>query len=122
MNYILVGCKFKNNDTEYVFKCFDPVNKGDMVVVDTKLGFNLAVVTRFDPHIEKCPLGELREVVQVVDMHNFNGRQVKREKIEELKKKMDRKVKELQDLAVYELLAEKDPELQDWLAEFKKLI
>ena len=121
MSHILVGCKFKNNDTEYIFKCFDAVSIGNLVVVDTKLGFNVATVTSIDPDIKNFPLGELKEVVQVVDMSNFNIRQEKAKKLKELKKKMDQKVKELQDLVVYEMLAEKDPELRDMLAEFKTL-
>ena len=119
---ILIGVKFKENPKQYMFKCYDAVRIGDLVVVDTRLGFNVATVTEIEPEHRNYPIGDLREVVQVVDMAPFNERKAKAEKLKELKKKMDQKVKELQDLAVYEMLAEKDPDLREMLNEFKTLL
>jgi hypothetical protein len=119
---ILIGAKFKDNPKQYVFKCYDAVQLGDLVVVDTALGFNVVTVTEIEPKDIVLPTGQLREVVQVVDMTPYNIRKAKAEELKELKKKMDKKVKELQDLAIYEMLAEKDPELREMLNKLKDLI
>lgn len=122
MNHILVGAKFKSNDIEYIFKCFDEIKIGDLVVVDTKLGFNVATITSIEPDHNKIPLGELREVVQVVDISNFTERQEREKRAKYLKRKMDAKVRQLQAITVYEMLAEKDPELKEMLSELKTLV
>lgn len=119
---ILISAKFKENPKQYTFKCYDAVSIGDLVVVDTKFGLNIATVTEIEPEHKNYPIGELREVVQVVDMTPFNERKAKAEKLKNLKNKMDQKVKELQDLAIYEMLAEKDSDLKEMLNEFKTLV
>lgn len=118
---IIIGAKFKSNEKQYNFKCYDAVKVGDVVVVDTQYGFNVATVTEIEPTTKNLPLGELKEVVAVVDTTAFNERREKAERTKELKKKMDKKVKELQNIAIYEMLAEKDPELREMLEELKSL-
>jgi hypothetical protein len=54
-------------------------------------------------------------------MKAFCDRQEKRKAMAQLKKDMDKKVKELQETALYEMLAEKDPALAAMLAEYKQL-
>lgn len=119
---ILVGVKFKDNPKQYTFKCYDAVKIGDLVVVDTQFGYNVATVTETEPVTKSFPVGELKEVVNVVDMEPFLERKARAEKLKDLKKKMDKKVKDLQSLAIYEMLAEKDPELKEMLEEFKTLV
>ena len=55
-------------------------------------------------------------------MTAYNERQAKAAKIKSLKVEMDKKVMELQQTAIYELLAEKDPGLKQMLEEYKSLI
>ena len=61
------------------------------------------------------------EVICVVDMTEYNQRQEQFAKVAGLRKKMDARVKALQDIALYEMLAKDDPELQTLLSEFKSL-
>jgi multidrug resistance efflux pump len=61
------------------------------------------------------------EVICKIDMTAYEARKAKAAQIHELKKEMDAKVAQLQAVALYELMAEKDPSLKTLLAEFKAL-
>ena len=114
-----IGVTFSDNLNTYAYLCYDDVKVGDMVVVDTKFGFKLATVSFANyTGVFKAT----KEVVDVVDFEAFNARKEKAERIQALRSKMDEKVKTLQDFAVYEMLADKDPELAAMLAELKELV
>lgn len=55
-------------------------------------------------------------------MIKYNERKEKAQKISTLKGQMDKKVKELQGVALYELMAKDSPELKEMLDEYKQLI
>lgn len=63
-----------------------------------------------------------REIICRIDMTKYIERKQKAEKISNLKGQMDKKVKELQGVALYELMAQNCPELQEMLNEYKRLI
>lgn len=65
---------------------------------------------------------EAREIICPIDISKFNERERKAKEIVKLKKEMDKKVKELQGVALYELMAEKSPELQEMLTQYKTLV
>ena len=120
---------FDNTDKEYLFACYeDNVEAGDIVVVDTRYGFQLVTVTkvlndtpeqvvRFTKEMKK----NLKEVVCKVNTEEFTARKEKAEKRAELKAEMDKRVKELQASAIYEMLAEKDDSLKQMLQQYKDL-
>ena len=120
---------FDNTDKEYLFACYEKdVAVGDIVVVDTRYGFQLVTVTkvlndtpeqvvRFTKEMKK----NLKEVVCKVNMEEFTARKKKAEKRAELKAEMDKRVKELQASAIYEMLAEKDDSLKQMLQQYKDL-
>lgn len=120
---------FDNTDKEYLFACYEKdVAVGDIVVVDTRYGFQLVTVTkvlndtpeqvvRFTKEMKK----NLKEVVCKVNMEEFTARKEKAEKRAELKAEMDKRVKELQASAIYEMLAEKDDSLKQMLQQYKDL-
>lgn len=123
-NFRVAGVKFidgTNTNKEYFYALFDEYWVGDLVVVQTgHHGLSLAEITSIDCSGKdrvKCS----REIVTRVDMSSFYDRQEKRKALAKLKKDMDKKVKELQETALYELLAEKDPSLAAMLAEYKQL-
>lgn len=116
-----IGVKFVDNPTEYSFACYDEVIVGDLVVVDTRFGFKVAEVTS-ESYKGDFDGKKLKEVVCKVDFSRFNERRAKAKRLEEIKAKMDQKVKQLQDLAIYEMLSEKDPELKSMLSELKDLL
>lgn len=116
----IIRVKFDGNTTEYSFYCFIEVYPGDLVVVDTVNGLKLATVTTLEG---KIPVGRTgREVVNRVDMTDFNNRREREKRLNELKVKMDKRVKDLEKIAVYEMLSEKDPELKEMLSELKSLL
>ena len=120
---------FDNTDKEYLFACYEKdVAAGDIVVVDTRYGFQLVTVTkvlndtpeqvvRFTKEMKK----NLKEVVCKVNTEEFTARKKKAEKRAELKAEMDKRVKELQASAIYEMLAEKDDSLKQMLQQYKDL-
>lgn len=123
-NFMVAGVKFlegTNKDKEYFYALFDEYDVGDLVVVQTgHHGLALAEISSVgwsDKERVKCS----REIITRVDMTAFFQRQEKRKALTRLKKDMDKKVKELQETALYELLAEKDPTLADMLAKYKQL-
>lgn len=123
-NFMVAGVKFlegSNKDKEYFYALFDEYDVGDLVVVQTgHHGLALAEISSLgwsDKERVKCS----REIVTRVSMDAFYSRQEKRKALAQLKKDMDKKVKELQETALYELLAEKDPALASMLADYKKL-
>jgi hypothetical protein len=123
-NFMVAGVKFlegSNKDKEYFYALFDEYNVGDLVVVQTgHHGLALAEISSLgwsDKDKVKCS----REIVTRVDMKNFCERKEKRKALAQLKKDMDKKVKELQETAIYELLAQSDPVLASMLADYKKL-
>lgn len=123
-DFTVAGVKFlegSNKDKEYFYALFDEYYVGDLVVVQTgHHGLALAEISSIgwsDKERVKCS----REIVTRVDMEQFYQRQEKRKALAQLKKDMDKKVKELQETALYELLAEKDPTLATMLADYKKL-
>ena len=120
---------FDNTDQEYLFACYEKdVAVGDIVVVDTRYGFQLVTVTkvlndtpeqvvRFTKEMKK----NLKEVVCKVNTEEFTARKEKAEKRAEIKAEMDKRVKELQASAIYEMLAEKDDSLKQMLQQYKDL-
>lgn len=123
-NFMVAGVKFldgNNKDKEYFYALFDEYYVGDLVVVQTgHHGLALAEISSIgwtDKERVKCS----REIITRVDMNAFCERQEKRKALAQLKKDMDKKVKELQETALYELLAEKDPALAGMLEQYKQL-
>jgi len=123
---ILIGVTFRNGERdvtskEYTFKSYiTDLTVGDAVVVDTVNGMCVAYVTNLKA---KAPgKGDVvKEVVDLIDMLPFIARRNRVEKMKELKSKMDERIKELQDVAIYEMLAEKDPSLRSMLSDFNTL-
>lgn len=127
-------CKIKfvegtNTNREYYYALYDSnIGTGDYVVVKSaNHGFGLAIVT--DVIADECVAQSMRdycnggrEVVAKFDMLSYEERVEKRKKAKQLKADMDKKMKELQELAVFEMMAEKNPELKDMLDEYKELV
>lgn len=119
-----------NTNVKYFYALYSKdISAGDMVVVKTKHhGFALAKIAEiyekdtedYDAVVELVSSG--REVICKVNLEDYNERIKKRERVVELKKALDEKVKKMQTYAVYELLAEKDPALKELLEEYKLLV
>ena len=119
----IIGVTFEHSSyaKEYAFACYiDDIRVGDTVVVETVNGLMIATVVNLDATLPGKKT--LKQVVDKVDMAAFEERKQKAEKVKKLKTKIEKKVKELQDIALYEMLAEKDPELKNMVSELKGLI
>lgn len=123
--YVVAGINFlsgANQSTTYSYALFDnSIEVGDVVVVKTgHHGFALAKVVEIMPKSSGTVLFG-REIVTKVDFTAYEERKAKRARIKRLKQEMDDKVKELQAAAIYEMLAEKDPQLRELLTEYQSL-
>lgn len=106
---------------KYVFKTLYEHKEKELVVVDTVRGLQVAV---FIDYIKKPPqnINVNKYIVGTVNIDKWKNKIETETKIAELKEQMDNKTKELQELAIYEMLAEKDPELKELLTSYKTLL
>lgn len=127
-NYNVALVKFVqglNTTKNYAFALFDDtVWVNDTVLVDTANGYGVAIVSEIHNKSDYEELGcslPTKEVICKIDFTAFDERKAKREKAIKLKNDMDKMVKSLQEIAVFELLAEKSPELKAMLDEYKSI-
>ena len=129
-NYRVAKIKFlegKNTNTEYYYALFDDlIYSGDTVVVmSAHNGMGIAVVIDIveeptPPMLDSCNAG--REIIAKFDMYAYEARKENRKKAQELKVQMDKKMKEMQELALYEMMAKDCPELKEMLDAYKGLV
>lgn len=112
-----------NTSSEYEYAMFDDCQIGDTVVVmSAHNGLGIAkIVNIIDKDKAQTKKFE-REIVAKVDMEPYEQRKKNRAKMQELNNRMEKRVQELNKLAVFEMMAEKDESLKDMLAEYKALI
>lgn len=125
-NYVTAKVAFlngTNTDKTYNYALYDfSIQPEDIVVVQTgHHGLAVARVVSTDGE-PNGPVSHGREIVCKVDMSAYEERKVRAAQLVELKARMDSKVKQLQKAAVYEMLAEKDPELAAMFQAYKDLI
>lgn len=125
--HITAGVKFldgSNQDTEYLYALYNEnIVVGDIVVVKTgHHGFALAEVASVNEYDERFPVKCGREIVNKVDFTDYNERCERVKRLGELKGKLESKVKEYQQNAIYEMVAEKDPSMRAFLDEYKELL
>ena len=110
-----------NSVCSQIYALYDEdIVKGDVVVVKT--GHHGLAVAKVE---EVSETGQTprngREIVCKVDLAAYEARKEKQKRLAELQATMNARVKELQALAVYEMLSEKDEGMKALLDEFKKL-
>ena len=124
-NYMVAMVKFvqgTNTTKEYAFALFDySIVINDLVLCDTANGYNVARVVEIFPKSE-CKADVTKEIICNVDFEAYNIRKDNREKARQLKVEMEKKVKAMQELTLYEMMAEKSPELKEMLDNYKSLI
>jgi len=131
-NYTVCKVKFiegANVNKEYHYALYDDnICIDDYVVVKSAHhGFALARVADIIPNAyvtqtmrDYCNEG--REIISKFDMWSYEERVEKRKQAKQLKADMDKKMKEMQELAMFEMMAEKNPELKEMLDKYKELI
>lgn len=124
-NYLNIAkIKFLNNSigtTTYEYANFDPELKvGDICVVKSAHhGFGIAKVEEI---VEQTDIITQREIVAKVNMDAYNERLDNRAKAAELKVKMQERVKQLQDIALYKMMAESDSTMSEMLKEYQSIM
>ncbi|GIN22518.1 hypothetical protein [Siminovitchia fordii] len=102
----------------YYFKTDLNLSIGDLIVVDTARGYQLGEVVEVDANPR---INVLKWVVDKVDKSRHKERLKKEAKLKEIKSKMDKRRKELEDIHLYQILAEKDDAMRDLLQEYLQL-
>ena len=110
-----------NKTRTYTYACYDEVKKDDLVAVMTgHHGKALARVVDPDP-VDPGQVQYGREVIAVINTSAYEARQANARKAAELRAQMDKRVRELQQVNLYEMMAARDPEMKVMLDEFKTL-
>lgn len=125
-NYNVAMVKFlqgTNTAKGYAFALFDDdVKVDDCVLCDTANGYGVAKIIEIIPKSEYEGTKVTKEIICKVDFANYENRKENRTKALKLKSEMDKKIKEMQELAVFEMMAEKNPELKEMLEVYKGLM
>lgn len=120
-NYLnTVKIQYVDNVTpsNYIYANYDPdVKVGDLCVIKSSHhGLGLARITEI---IDRNDFETCREVVAKVNTECYDERVACRAKAAELKAKMQDRAKKLQDIALYQMLAEKDSAMMELLTEYQ---
>lgn len=122
-NYLNIAkIQYLDNDmpSRYDYANFDQELKtGDLCVVNSAHhGLGLALVVEIQ---DRNNVELQREIVTKVDINAFNERVNIRKQATELKAKMQERAKQLQDIALYQMLAKEDSEMMELLGRFQSL-
>lgn len=117
----VAGVQFPGNLKHYFFFTdIDNLQVGDILVVDTANGLQIVKFVEYrslDDIIQK----PTKWVVQKVDLTKHRERMEAIERAEKLKRMMEERRKQAQELEIYAILAKSDPEMAKLLDEYKKL-
>ena len=113
-----------NTNAEYEYAMFDDCCEiGDVAVVaSAHHGIGIARVTDIIAKDEAVTKKFEREIIAPVNMEAYETRKKNRARLQELNNRMEKRAQELNKLAFFEMLAEKDESLKDMLDEYKALI
>lgn len=111
-------------NTDYHFALYDcNVKAGDSVLVtgNSNILKVKEVITK-DEAKERYSNNITAEVMCKVDLSLYERRVENRKKAEKLRKEMDKKIAEMDEMNKYVLYAEKNDELAKMLAEYRELV
>jgi hypothetical protein len=111
-----------NLDKEYNFALFDKdVTEGDFVLCDTTNGYSVGTICKIT-YPSEFKTKVTREIICKIDFSAFEKRKrIRKEKLE-LKEKLDAAVAENKDLAIYQTIAQGNPEVAKLLEQYKALL
>ena len=101
----------------------DDVFEGSYVMVDTRYGPRMGVVTKFytRKELELKDSTKLRDVISVIDLTDYFTKKEIEKRKEELLEEIDNQVNKSSKLQLARTLAEQDDKLASLLKEFDKL-
>lgn len=110
-----------NKDKIYNFALFDnDIVEGDFVLCDTQNGYHVAKVVGIE--VKSAGVTVTKEIVCKVDFSKFEHRKEVRKQKVELKTKLDKAIRENQDLILYETVAKSNAQVAELLAQYKALL
>lgn len=111
-----------NKDKIYSFALFDnDIVDGDLVLCDTQNGYNVAKVVGIGD-VENSGVAVTKEIICKVDFSKFEHRKEVRKQRAELKTKLDKAIRENQDLVLYETVAQSNTQVAELLGKYKALL
>ena len=121
--YRIAQIKFlegSNTDKTYNYACYDEDIEVDdiCVVMSANHGLGIARVVAIGPKTDEKIT---REIVCKCDFSNYNYRVTTRKRRAALMKKMHERAAELQEIALYTMMAERDQNMQQLLVEYGTL-
>lgn len=112
-----------NTSSVYEYAMFDDYQVGSTVVVKSAShGFGVAKIIEVIDKDKASTKKFEREVVALIDMEPYEARKKNRARLQELNNRMEKRAQEINKLAIFEMMAEKDESLREMLAEYKELI
>lgn len=121
-NYRIATIMFLDEEREktYRYALYDEdIQIGDTCVVKSAHhGMGIAKITNIEPKTDEKIT---REVVCRCDFGAYQDREERRQRREALKSKMAKRAAELQEIALYQMMASNDPTMGDMLREFEQL-
>lgn len=122
-NYRIAQINFlegNNTSTKYPYACYDhTIEIGDIcVVMSEHHGFGIAKVVEIGPKTDEKIT---REIVCKCDFSEYNIRVANRKRRAELLKLMHTRAAELQEIALFQMLAKEDSNMKDILSEYQQL-
>lgn len=122
-NYRVAEVQFlegNNTNQKYRYACYDPtIAEDDICVVKTAHhGLSIAKITGFITSDEELT----REIVCKADFTEYNKRVESRKRLAELRDLMSARAKQLQDVALFKLLAKEDADMASMISEYETLI
>lgn len=126
----IVTIQFLDNDNfEISYRLYEDgfeYKEGDLIVVKSAHhGWSIAKIKAIydvDSNVLNLTADENREVICPIDASKFFERDKKAKELVKLKQEMDKKVKELQGVALYRLMAQNSPELKSMLDKYEQLL
>jgi len=124
--YLPVDVTFSNDNSVYTFKTSLHLKKGDSVLVDTHNGATLATVAKTYKHKLTQEVMEASNkatawVMCKVDLSEHEKRIRNTERSKFLKQEIATRREAIEEQAVLEMLATKDPSIRNLLTELKEL-
>lgn len=112
--------KMKNNRA-YTFMHYDTLKlkDGDTVVCDTAQGFEIGIVSAVESsNIPKEQVSKF--IIQKVDIAAFNEMKSRYERIKSIQDKMEERRKNIEQMAIYKMMAEQDPEMASLYSQMQE--
>ena len=112
-----------NKNKEYGFALYDyfTIKVNEYVLCDTQYGYNVAKVVDVMSQ-EEYGKSVTKEIICKCDFTAYETRKDIRNKVKMVKKKLDKAVKENQNMTLYKAIAKDNSEVANLLSEYEKLL